>query len=419
MNKISCKEDINKKNYSRRRLLVLALFDETFRRVITYVCCSFFFGLFLFSTIIDNNERTNIKMMDSQSEKELRNCGPNGCQIFSKDLKDPKIQSILDSAVECSIHEYKDNEDEEKWRNYISRNYATLTLMSNRESKVNQDRGFIIYPLKVKHNLENENHKDDFMIGIFDGHANLGHLVAQKAVNEVEGRFIQKMETNFHENDDEFIKKVLKDVMKEIDESIPHHISMDGGCTASIVLRWGYKLYFSNVGDSQSFVATTTSNVLTKINYMTRLDKPNLPEERQRIESMKGRIHIPPQNPSWARVIVYSSILNEDVGLAMSRSLGDLEWTAVGVIPEPTIEVVNLKDVISNATTGEQIFVVSASDGLYDTLRPKFIANYIGSTFQQQCYPLLACEELIQLASPRNPTFYRDDITISVIKLIL
>jgi serine/threonine protein phosphatase PrpC len=321
---------------------------------------------------------------------------------------------------------------------YMSSDYATLTKISNRRDlAVNQDRGFIIVPFHTTdRNRPAPQHQQDFIIGTFDGHGDLGHIIAQYAVQQFGPRLATKLERlgvieeEAYDDDDEedAIVQSIKDVFVEIEENLAPQNAANGGCTGSIVVRWGLHLYVANAGDSRSFVATY--NMQTKqveIPFLTRLDKPNLPEERSRIEKAGGHIYIPnpPQDPTlWSRVIIASKQKNENVGLAMSRSIGDSEWSAVGVISEPIVNKLTITEFLSANT--QRMFVVSASDGLFDMRQPEFIAHHFAQSIYEPTsgttepvLPLVACQNLLQLISQDDPTQDRDDITVSLMKVSL
>eukprot|EP00592_Proboscia_alata_P012831 CAMPEP_0194387654 /NCGR_PEP_ID=MMETSP0174-20130528/93755_1 /TAXON_ID=216777 /ORGANISM="Proboscia alata, Strain PI-D3" /LENGTH=131 /DNA_ID=CAMNT_0039178091 /DNA_START=205 /DNA_END=600 /DNA_ORIENTATION=+ len=127
-----------------------------------------------------------------------------------------------------------------------------------------------------------------------------------------------------------------------------------------------------------------------------------------------------------SRVIVHSSIKKEDVGLAMSRSIGDYEWTLIGVTAEPIVYTIDLlgETFMREETKNFHIFVVSASDGVMDARTPEFIANQIGkrlygsAEFPTAHHPLLVAEAIIKLVTPKNPKWYRDDMSLSIMKII-
>ena len=160
-----------------------------------------------------------------------------------------------------------------------------------------------------------------------------------------------------------------------------------------------------------------------KVEYATRRDKGNQPAERARIEGLGGKIHINAKGFD-PRVIYYSETLKENVGLAMSRSIGDWEFAAVGVIAEPTIDVIDL----SNAPLSDSeriVFLMAASDGLWEKRQKHFFATQIAASFasenednaEDNLQPLNHLYDVIQKITPKRQDGYRDDITAIVVNL--
>jgi serine/threonine protein phosphatase PrpC len=170
-----------------------------------------------------------------------------------------------------------------------------------------------------------------------------------------------------------------------------------------------------------------TSNE-TEIIYMTREDKPDLPDERARVERMGGRVYIPDRVGSTPRVIYYDRSTGSQSGLAMSRSIGDWDAGRVGVIPSPIVDVVDLDQVVEKYSNGKDdddvhIFAVSASDGMMDFLDSETIASVLAASLfdENSDHPLTACERLISIAAASwqraKEGRYRDDIALAVSKL--
>lgn len=362
---------------------------------------------------------------------------PYGCPIIATE-----VSQLQDNSFETDA---------------ISQSHIILTHKSNRlkPAPVNQDRAIIISPFVLERGETeqlNGFESSDFLMGIFDGHDNLGHDVAQFAVNEVPKRIAQKLNDLISNNhilsnntlDHIMVKSAIIQTFEEVDQAVPLEQSMAGGCTAHVILRLGSTLYMSNTGDSYSYLVTYTppSNGLhviqntgaddlqphlqgsITIHHQNIRHKPHLPEEKTRIEYRGGRIHIPPppKNPMGSRVIVKSTVHNEDVGLAMSRSLGDAEWTKVGVTPTPDIEVVDLKEVLKQIGESSKLFAVVASDGLFDNRKLEFVTKHIArilfeadpsSAVQDQSTNMLElAKKLIAAASPVKEEWYRDDISL-------
>lgn len=272
---------------------------------------------------------------------------------------------------------------------------------------VNQDRSFLIRPFYTKQ--QQQIGSDSFLLAILDGHGVLGHQVAEYARTELPRIVADKFNARPCCQTDAWIVQQLKDAFTELQQSIPSASALRGGCTASVTLRIGAKLFFANTGDSRTILVQASENVT--VMYHTRFDKPHLLDERARIESSGGRIHTPPQNPALSRVIVFSKAANETIGLAMSRSLGDLEWKEIGVTAEPVVDVVSIESL-------DAAFVVAASDGLWDLRKMEFLAKRFADdlweTDIEKSLPM-TLTQLVDRISPKKG--YRDDISVVVVPL--
>jgi len=290
---------------------------------------------------------------------------------------------------------------------YGNKNMASMTRKSNREHPpVNQDAAVVIAPYTTSQTTDG----DDFLLGIFDGHGTQGHDVAQYAAKAVPERLAEKFNAYSTLQSDEWIVQALNETFVEVDAEAPPSALL-GGCTASVTLRRGNSLFIANTGDSRTIVVSVLGET-EEVTYMTRKDKPHLPDEHERITKLGGQVHIPPKNPMLSRVVVYSDAAHDQIGLAMSRSIGDWEWGAVGVTPEPLVDVLNVNN-LTNA------FVLAASDGLWDMRQPPFVAKHFADCFYRKGQsPLATVYAMIQKASPVNEKFYRDDITITAMKIM-
>lgn len=343
----------------------------------------------------------------------------------------------LTNDIRLDLEEIKQVLGENVALAYGDLNTAGLTLQGSDHSE-NQDRGIIVSPFVVsdRSNHKNENDawlhgsKHDFLIGIFDGHGTLGHVVSQYLQDHLYSRISMKLSTldSWSETN---IRHVLNETFVEIDGELPKKVGMDGGSTASIILRIGTKLFFANVGDSLSFLAKYDKKAgVATIVHQNRFDKPHFPEEKVRIESMGGKVFIPP-HPMNSRVVAFNPVRKEMVSLGMSRSIGDWSHGKVGVIAEPIIHVMDIldesifptfsKDDVRNDTIG--LFVVAGSDGLFDRRRPQYVAQqYSQCLFDNQikkCHPVVKTAELIDSAVPKVSKVYHDDITVMALRVIL
>ena len=236
---------------------------------------------------------------------------------------------------------------------------------------------------------------------------------------------------------DDAVKKALVETFLEVDEWTPS--KEQGGCTASVVLQLGHKVYIANAGDSVSLIAAYTSqNDRAQVVYVSREDKPDLPEEYERIVKMGGTVSSP-ENPleDSPRVVYTNPDTGYQVGLAMSRSIGD--WNIVGVTAEPIVDVLDLRQVVANVVASVEedpateetcvpsehvfVFAISATDGLMDYVQPDELADAFAHAFYRKDspHPLTVAEDMIlEAAKGWNREMegqYRDDIAIAASKI--
>jgi serine/threonine protein phosphatase PrpC len=235
--------------------------------------------------------------------------------------------------------------------------------------------------------------------------------------------------------------RVLSEVFVELDQTAPADPS--GGCTATVVLQQGKKVYIANAGDSRSFIVTyRPSTGKSEIVYMTREDKPSLPDERARVEAAGGQVYLPVRGTS--RVVYNDPLSGAPTGLAMSRSIGDWAAGKMGVIPDPIVHVLDIDTLVSTElyglnsakrydidSSGEPkevkdsiddvyVFAVSATDGMMDYLHEDEIAKILAHALFEEngAHPISACEHLILAAAQAwqqaKQGRYRDDIAIAV-----
>ena len=318
---------------------------------------------------------------------------------------------------------------------------ATLTLIGYKggslESQINQDRAIIVSPFLVGEEKElskQQQHQNCFkrnessrLLGIFDGHAQLGEVVSEYVVKELPKLLSAKLDELMPRNPcPEQIKQAIVETFIQLDKTCPAEIS--GGCTASIILQRGPKLYFANAGDSRSALVVYRAISQTfDIIYISREDKPNLPDEKKRVEKMGGKVFDPPFGTS--RVLYTDPETSVTAGLAMSRSIGDWAAGKLGVIPDPIVDVIDIDQVVNDQlkkgeslSTGDDvyIFAVSATDGLMDYTTIEVVAQSLASSMYDKDGPHLftALEQLIYLSAAgwekdKRGT-YRDDIAIAV-----
>lgn len=423
--------------------------------VVVFVCL--FSGMPSAFVAAEANEKYS-----SNADSSSNACFEFGCPFLPRDV-------FYDEDAKTALHRLKKptrrtphEEDENKAsRPFLSeldssgdRHRTTMTLCGYKGGRiteqVNQDRSILVSPFLNEYQF----------LGVLDGHGTGGEIVSEYARREMPKQVAEKVNqlaeeskgggslTKIDEVTTPKVVNILKDVFLQVDRSSPE-ASKSGGCTASVALQLGNKLFVANAGDSVTMVAAHRAwNESNTIVYRSREDKPDLPDERERIEKAGGRVQIPITNRDGdtSRVIYKDPQSKMDVGLAMSRSIGD--WDAPGVTAEPIVDVLDLDELAAIVLAGKDEYdcdqaecgppdvsflVVSATDGLMDFVTPQTIVDTIGITFfgRQSLHSRqssagsghahLAAEELIYLAArgwhEDMHGSYRDDITVTATKV--
>ncbi|KAL9181538.1 hypothetical protein ACHAXT_010343 [Thalassiosira profunda] len=411
----------------------------------------------------------------------LGTCPVYGCPFLPLDVHyNEDLKSRLESMRKELTTSADDSKSAEKDENHLisstgAEHAATLTLIGYKggalESQINQDRALVLSPY-LYHNINSSSNGDAAkpvtrLLGAFDGHAKYGEKVSEYVVKTLAALLGSKLAEYDAKNleaeadqtqKDHDIGKILHETFKELDATAPAHPS--GGCTASVVLQLGTRIYVANAGDSYSFIAvhindptqsTSASDDAkgkTHIIFDTREDKPHLSTERDRVEHMGGTVYLPngflDHGKGTTRVLYQDPTTGSTSGLAMSRSIGDWDAGEVGVIPDPLIDILDVNDIKARVleTLNEEckagaeqveidpasgdavqssqcveyteqdikIFAVSGTDGLFDYLPGQTVANHVAKGLYDtagsgdaeskgKTHPLLVCEDLIYAAA--------------------
>jgi serine/threonine protein phosphatase PrpC len=303
---------------------------------------------------------------------------------------------------------------------------------NNNHRQPNQDRVVLLSREPVAHHSRSHHHKDDFWIGLFDGHGPHGECISQYCSLEFAKQIQQEWERESPRTLlEESVVATIQQMYVGINRHVPYLYA--SGSTGISIWRRGDFLYMSNVGDSLAFVATyeklptTTdgaSGIPTKVEiiYSTKAHKPNLPEEQKRIEQAGGQVEHTPFEGASARLLIPMKDGSDVFALAMSRSLGDQDGEPYGLIAEPTTDVLDL----GKLKQDREYFVVAVTDGLvdYGRISPMEVAQRMAVALEEHNAQKMteAAEELVLKSSrlwQEDPfgNGYRDDISIVVRRL--
>jgi len=188
-------------------------------------------------------------------------------------------------------------------------------------AKTNQDSGCVVWPLCGDPSL--------LFVGVFDGHGELGHRASRYCMRRIAESLTSEGAEELKDK-----KGCSKALVKAFEGSnamlAAKHVDWgnDGGSTAVGMVVSGDKCVIANCGDSRIVVATRArANAPLKAKDLSTDHTPLLPEEKARIEAAGGWV-AQDDEESEARVWLDREMT---CGLAMSRSLGDLAFKAIGI----------------------------------------------------------------------------------------
>mmetsp|Transcript_1987 Transcript_1987/g.3218 ORF Transcript_1987/g.3218 Transcript_1987/m.3218 type:complete len:434 (+) Transcript_1987:250-1551(+) len=227
------------------------------------------------------------------------------------------------------------------------------------KNKVNQDSYFCDYNFDGKDNCR--------LFGVCDGHGEYGHNVSALVARKLP-KYLKTF--NYEQEPEEAIKSAVAKVVETLRKSNIN--TTFSGTTLVFSLMVNGTVYTGNVGDSRAIVVSRNAESGELTAKPLSIDhKLDIAEEEERVIQSGGRVAPLPgpvgEDPGPRRVW----LADIDVpGLAMSRSLGDDVAHSVGVSSEPQIMAHTLD------AEGD-IFLVYASDGIWEFLENEQVANLI------------------------------------------
>ncbi|KAG8058497.1 hypothetical protein GUJ93_ZPchr0002g23076 [Zizania palustris] len=186
-----------------------------------------------------------------------------------------------------------------------------------------------------------------------------------------------------------------------MDGELKLQANIDGsfsGTTAVCAIKQGKDLIIANLGDSRAVLATMSETGYLKAVQLTVDHKPSMPQEEARIKSCDGRVFGLKDEPGVMRVWLPGENIP---GLAMARSLGDFRLKRHGVISTP--------QVTAHRLTGADLFVVLATDGVWDVLSNEEVVSIVCATPRKQHASKAVAEAAVQRWKIKFPTSRVDD----------
>ena len=259
------------------------------------------------------------------------------------------------------------------------------------------------------------------IFGVLDGHGAHGHLISQFCKNY----FVNKMKTyvdnlvyitQYITAEDIYINlknsnySYIIDLFMNADNELKTQANFDyvsSGTTCNLIFQINNHLIDFNVGDSRSILIEDSVEYNADIIQPLSIDhKPDIPEELQRIQSCGGTVQrirdVFGNELGPMRVFKVGCGFP---GLAMSRSLGDLQAKECGVISIPQI-------IEYEVNLNTKYFVV-CSDGIWEFMSNEQVKD-IGNNFYRIKNAAGFCTELVNTSVNIWGTkeLIRDDITV-------
>ena len=268
-----------------------------------------------------------------------------------------------------NIHRKKNPLEKKIIKNYFALSQAGKT--SNGATKTNQDSYLVLTKIN---NFSNFN-----VFGVFDGHGPDGHLVSQ---------FLVKYFSDFFHNNPEIKKcqreleifnllihlnyKILRDSIILSEEKLKEQKDINleySGSTCCMIIQIYQKIICANIGDSRAILLSEM--IKEDISNLSNDHKPILKKELERIKKYGGVVEkcIYEDGIADGPFRVWNNSKQEYPGLAISRSIGDIEATKLGVIAEPDFYLKTLK--------GNMKYIIIASDGIWEYLNNKNVCDII------------------------------------------
>ena len=231
--------------------------------------------------------------------------------------------------------------------------------------KFNQDNFF------VYNNLNDENNV--LFIGVCDGHGILGHDVSKYLITHLPSNLNQALKkTRKYIRDKKTLYKTMKEVFIKTNNDLCKNDLVDtqfSGSTCVTIILTKNQIISGNVGDSRAVMGRYINGQWINID-LTKDQKPDNPEEKERIIKRGGRIEAykDENGNDFGPKRVW--LKTADIpGLAMSRSFGDEVAASVGTISEPEIKYFDITD--------DDKFIIIASDGIWEFISSKECVNII------------------------------------------
>ena len=381
---------------------------------------------FSFSNV-NLTSQNQIEEIDTNNNKNINSCGSKGRKINTREktyLIASKRYELDSKTIDLNQNIHKNNSKKDLTNipkksvgnniaqkiNYIkSCSFISISGENDEgQKKINQD-SFII-----KRNINGILNFNIF--GVLDGHGEHGHYASQFVsrfifISIKNNPIIKKCSSaeeiyeKITSNNYKLIENIFLDADVQITkEKFDYRTS---GTTCVIIIQLNQKIICANAGDSRAIIVYNNGKDLLKESKIFPLShdfKPDLTNERKRIYEYGGIVRrafddIDEDGPYR----VY--MRGEDFpGLAMSRSIGDIESKKIGVIPNPEFIEYNISE--------ETKYMIICSDGIWEFMSNKKVMEIANEYYlNNDSKGLCKCLYETSVKYWNEAQCYLDDIT--------
>ena len=320
--------------------------------------------------------------------------------MSSKDNNNNKNNVDKNNNLSSSVN----NKSDDMRKTVTDKEVLNKENEDNSQSEKHIDLCFVSYAYNENANLEHRKDMEDFhyikallykkiscsYFGLFDGHSgkDVGIYLMENLHKILHNEF--KENNVLNNTDTETLKNIVINSFNKVDQEINlQNYKNETGSTGTILLLYkdensqsGKSILCANVGDSKAYLITKT-----EMKLITKDHKCNDLNEVKRIKDSGGVVF---------RERVFGTLM-------LTRSFGDKEMKKYGVLSTPDIFTKNVEN--------NDLFVVIASDGVWDVVEEDEIfkmsqeKNISSNDFSKK---------IINLAKERDT---HDNISCIVIKL--
>jgi serine/threonine protein phosphatase PrpC len=230
---------------------------------------------------------------------------------------------------------------------------------------------------------------DDHNVGIFcvaDGHGDHGKVaqfVAQQLVDRLSQLIGHTTPTDW--------KSSCNEICRSVDSELKSR-SIPGGAVAVAAVITKNNVVVVNVGDCRCILIAkhdnsnnqnTSSRITAK--PLSTDHKPQLPKERERIETAGLKIELESffDEATGKQMELHKVVLSPGNRMACSRSFGDFEYKANGMLGPDEQAIVAIPEVTVHARSSNDLYLVAACDGVWDVMSNEDVANFVTTSIAQ------------------------------------